>query len=93
MTDVDVAITDDEQERAIAIVDALYARGVKLILKNVPGRKYLKVALARPRRYHFKHSRSRTAASSCGDELSGPEGDSGCPDRGSFWRVTLPGPY
>src|SRR6266852_2105395 len=48
MTDGARAITDDEQERATAIVDALSARGVKLILKNVPGRKYLKVAISVP---------------------------------------------
>src|SRR5713101_3530901 len=48
MTDGARAITDDEQERPTAIVDALSARGVKLILKNVPGRKYLKVAISVP---------------------------------------------
>ena len=41
-------MTNDEQERAIAIVDALYARGVKLILQNVPGQKYLQVSISVP---------------------------------------------
>jgi hypothetical protein len=48
MTDVDRSITDEEQERAKAIIDALYARGVKVILQNVPGQKCLKVAISVP---------------------------------------------
>jgi hypothetical protein len=43
-----VSLTDDEQARASAIVDALHARGVKLILQRVPGRKYLKVSFSVP---------------------------------------------
>ena len=43
-----VSLTDDEQARASAIVDALHARGVKLILQRVPERKYLKVSFSVP---------------------------------------------